>query len=52
MAKKTVEAGAEGEEVVSQEKIQTVAHEFGREDMNELKDRLNEVIEAVNNLLD
>lgn len=30
--------------------IEPVAHRFGREDMDELVDKLNAVIEAVNNL--
>lgn len=30
--------------------IKTVAHEFGREDLNELVSVLNQVVERVNNL--
>lgn len=49
MTKKIVD-GVETEEAGPVE-IQTVAHEYNREDLNELRDRLNEVIVAVNNLL-
>lgn len=47
MTKKT----EDGVEAVSQEKIETVPHDFNREDLNEMRDRLNQTIEAVNNLL-
>ncbi len=52
MTKKTVETvdGVETE-VVAQSEIATVAHEYNREDLNELRDRLNEVIAVVNNSL-
>lgn len=48
MTKKVVD-GVESD--VTVQEIQTVPHEFNREDLNEMRDRLNEVIVAVNNLL-
>lgn len=50
--KKDNTTSPEGTEVefVNATKIETVAHEFGREDLNEVKDKLNQVIEIVNNL--
>lgn len=52
MAKKIVD-GVEEDVVVDKapQEIQVVPHEFNREDLNEMRDRLNEVIGAVNNLL-
>jgi hypothetical protein len=41
----------DGVEAVSQENIKTVAHEFNREDLNEMRDTVNQLVEAVNNLL-
>lgn len=49
MAKKE-EVEALDEEVSAPEGIKPVAHRFGREDMDELVDKLNAVIEVVNNL--
>ncbi len=50
MSKKTVE-GVETEEIVVPSEIKTVVHEFNREDLNELRDTVNALVEAVNNLL-
>ena len=45
MAKKKME----GEEVVFAEKIDLVSAEFGREDLNKLRDTVNMLVERVNN---
>lgn len=43
-------AKADTVEEAKKEPIQLVAHRFGREDMDEVVDKLNAVIEVVNNL--
>ncbi len=47
---KETKATEAAEEVAENAPIATVTHEYNREDLNELRDRLNQVIGVVNNL--
>lgn len=56
MPKKVIEevgeppVGGTGHAPILNKKIVPIAHDFLREDVNELRDKLNQVIDIVNNL--
>lgn len=50
MAKKTEEVGVDEWAGIVDSTIVPIAHDYLREDLNELRDKLNQVIAVVNNL--